>query len=414
MKIRIVQARIVDERHPDNGKTRDILIEKGRITKIAARIDDIADKEIHAKDLCVSIGWMDMRVNFRDPGQELREDIHSGLAAAENGGFTAVAVMPSTEPPIDSKGGVAYLLDRARSAKTEVIPVGTISKNQKGESLSEMYDMYLAGAKAFGDDKKSLAESGLLQRALLYAQTFDAPVFHFPYDATLVPHGQIHEGVQSTVLGLRGIPAIAEEMMVARDITLADYTEGRLHLGPLSSTRSVMQITAARKKGVKLTCETTAAHLAFSDESLAQFDTAFKLMPPLRTEKNRRELIKALSKGLIDVITSDHCPEDEEHKKREFEYAAFGMAGIEAFFPMVYTHVGDRMALDKLVATFSLNPRRILGMALPEIKPGEKANLTLFSTGENTVFDTGFFKTKAYNKPLTGQTLRGKVIGIMC
>lgn len=411
MKIRISQATIVDERHPDNGKKRDILIENGRILKIASKISGDAGRVIEAKGLCVSIGWMDMRANFRDPGNEPKEDLKTGLAAAENGGFTAVAVMPSNEPATDNKGAIEYLLNRSKSKKVEIIPIGTLSKGLRGESLAEMYDMSQAGARAFSDDKQSVKESGLLHRALLYTRNFDAPVMHFPYDATLIPHGQINEGNQSTLLGLKGMPAIAEEMMVARDITLAEYTEGRLHLGPVSSAESVKLITAARKRGLKITCETTAAHLAYDEEELETFDSNFKLMPPLRSAKNRKELIKAVGKGEIDIITSDHSPEDEEHKKLEFEHASFGMASIESFFPVLYNAVGKSVPIDKLVATFSINPRKFLGLPVPEIKAGEKANLTLFSTVEKTVFDESFYKTKGYNKAEKGKTLLGKVIG---
>jgi len=413
MKIRISKAIIVDERHPDNGKKRDILIENGKITKIAASIKTPTDQVIEGKGLCVSIGWMDMRANFRDPGDEQKENLESGLKAAANGGFTAVALMPSTNPAIDSKGGVEYLLNRAKSSRVEVVPIGTVSKKHAGESLAEMYDMYLAGAKAFSDDKQSIAESGLLHRALLYTKNFDATVIHFPYDSSLIPHGQINEGEQSTILGLKGIPAIAEEMMVDRDLTLLAYTNGKLHLGPVSSAESVKRIASAKKSGLHITCETTAAHIAYSEKELENFDTNFKLLPPLRSEQNRKELIKLLKAGKIHVLSSDHSPEDEEHKKLEFDYANFGMAGIESFFPVVYNTIGDSMDISKLVATFSINPRQILGMDIPEIKEGVKANLTLFSISDNTKFTRKDLKTKGYNFAEIGKELQGKVIGII-
>ncbi len=410
MKIRISKAQIVDERHPDNGKKRDILIENGKITKIAATISTPADRVIEGAGLCVSIGWMDMRANFRDPGNEQKEDLESGLKAAAHGGFTAVALMPSTSPAVDNKGAVEYLLNRSRTNKVELAPIGAVSKKLAGESLAEMYDMHLAGAKAFSDDKKSLAESGLLHRALLYTKNFDATVIHFPYDSTLIPNGQINEGVQSTELGLKGIPAIAEEMMVDRDLTLLNYTEGKLHLGPLSSAASVKRIASAKKDGLSITCETTAAHLAYSEDVLDGFDSNYKLLPPLRSEQNRKELIKLLKAGKIDVISSDHSPEDEEHKKLEFDYANFGAAGIETFFPLLYDAVGETMELDKLIATFSINPRRILGMPVPEIKEGVKANLTLFSTVQKTNFSRKDLKTKAYNVAEVGREMKGKVL----
>lgn len=413
MKTLISKATIVDERHPDNGKKRDILIENGKITKIAASIKTEADKVIESEGLCVSIGWMDMRANFRDPGDEHKEDLESGLKAAAHGGFTAVALMPSTQPPVDNKGAVEYLLNRAKSGKVQVIPIGTISKKREGESLAEMYDMFLAGARAFSDDKKSLSESGLLHRALLYTRNFDSLVIHFPYDATLIPKGQINEGVQSTLLGLKGIPAIAEEMMVSRDLTLLEYTNGRLHLGPVSSAAAVKRIASAKKDGLQITCETTVAHIAYNENELENFDTNYKLLPPLRSEQNRKELIKLLKAGKIDVLSSDHSPEDEEHKKLEFDHANFGMAGIETFFPVLYTAIGAAMDLDKLVATFSINPRRILGLAIPQIQEGEKVNLTLFSTTAKTQFEKKNLKTKGYNVAGLGKVWNGKVLTIL-
>lgn len=411
MKIRISRATIVDERHPHNGELKDILIESGKISKITSQRDTShVDRIIEGDGLCVSIGWMDMRVNFRDPGDEQKEDLESGLRAAAAGGFTAVAIMPNTNPVIDNKSGVEYLLNHAKNNKVDIVPIGALSKNAKGESLAEMFDMYQAGARAFSDGKNSLKESGLLQRALLYTKFFNAPIIHFPYDSTLSPHGQINEGIQSTMLGMRGIPAIAEEMMVDRDITILEYTSGTLHLGPLSSANAVKSVDAARKKGLQLSCETTAAHLSYTDKSLENFDTNFKLLPPLRTEENRKELIKLLKAGKIDVISSDHSPEDEEHKKLEFEYANFGAAGIESFFPLVYNTIRDTMDLAKLVATFSINPRKILNMDIPEIKEGEPANLTIFSTTQKSYFSKENLNTKAFNFAEAETELLGKVI----
>ncbi len=412
MRIRIAQARIVDKRHPDNGKIKDILISNGVISEIADQITTKADKVIQGEGLCVSIGWMDMRANFRDPGEEHKEDLQSGIRAAAHGGFTAVALSPATHPAVDSKGAVEYVLNRTRNEAVEIVPIGALSKGRKGESLSEMYDMFQAGARGFGDDKQSISGSGLLHRALLYAKNFGATILHFPFDDTLISHGQMNEGEQSTRLGLRGIPAIAEEMVVNRDLTLLAYTEGKLHLGPITSEKSIELITAARKQGLHVTCETTAAHLAYNDEMLQGFDSNFKLMPPLRSESTRKALIKALKVGKIDVISSDHSPEDEEMKKREFDDAGFGMASIESFFPLLNTHCATEMDIADLIATFSINPRKILGIKVPVIEKDTEANLTLFNQDEKTHIIRNLLKTKGYNIAETGQVLKGKVIGI--
>ncbi len=411
MKIRISQAKIVDNRHPDNGKKRDILIEDGVIVKIAKEIDEVTDEVIGARGLCVSIGWMDLRANFRDPGDEQKEDLESGLAAAANGGFTAVAVMPSTNPPIDGKGDVEYLLNRAQRSGVQIVPIGTVSKGRQGESLSEMYDMYKAGARGFTDDKNSIVEAGLLHRALLYNKHTGAPVMQFPYDSSLVPNGQMNEGKQSTLLGLKGIPAISEEIIIERDLSLLAHTEGVLHIGPVSTENAVKLIAAARKKKQKVTCEVALANLLYTDEVLHLFDSAYKLMPPLRTERDRKALIKGLKNGTIDVISSDHSPEDEEHKKLEFDFAEYGMASIENFFPLLWTALKDEMDLADLVEKFSINPRKILNLPIPEIKEGSLANITLFSNTETTIVERENLKTKAYNVPEIGRELSGMVVG---
>ncbi|MGB6036821.1 MAG: dihydroorotase [Cryomorphaceae bacterium] len=408
MKTLISKAKIIDKRHAQNGAIVDILIEDGIIKKIAASISEAADEKIEGDGLCVSIGWMDMRANFRDPGEEYKEGISNGLKVAAKSGFTAVALSPDTTPAIDNKGAVEYLRNRAKGSGVDIYPIGAVSVGLKGESMSEMYDMHQAGAVAFGDDKHSLNESGLLHRALLYTSNFDTPVFHFPYDSKLIPNGQINEGEISTGLGLKGIPAISEEMMVRRDLTLLEYTEGRLHLGPLSSVRSIELASEARKKGLNVTTEVTATHLAFSEKELHDFDTNFKLLPPLRTEENRKALIAALKEGKIDVITSDHSPEDEEHKKLEFDLANFGMAGMELFFPMVLGAVGNDFPLDELVAKFSISPREILGIDVPLIAEGEKANLALFSTQGG--FEFKHLQTKGFNVPKGSDSLKGQVI----
>ena len=408
MKTLISQAKIIDKRHAQNGETVDLLIVDGKIEKIAPSINDAVDEKIEGDGLCVSIGWMDMRANFRDPGEEYKEGVANGLKVAAKSGFTAIALSPDTTPAIDNKGAVEYLRNRAKGSGVDIYPIGAVSVGLKGESMSEMYDMHQAGAVGFGDDKHSLNESGLLHRALLYTSNFNAPVFHFPYDSSLIPNGQINEGELSTNLGLKGIPAISEEMMVRRDLTLLAYTEGRLHLGPISSAKSAELADESRQKGLRVTTEVTAAHLAFSEGKVDDYDVNFKLMPPLRTEENRKALIAALKAGKIDVISSDHSPEDEEHKKLEFDLANFGMAGMELFFPMVLGAVGNALRLDELVAKFSTVPREILGIDVPVIAEGEKANLTVFSTEENTVDSK--FQTKGYNIPTLQESLKGKVI----
>jgi dihydroorotase len=379
----------------------------GRIERIGKNISAETDEKVEGEGLCVSIGWMDMRANFRDPGEEYKEGISNGLKVAAQSGFTAVALSANTMPAIDNKGAVEYLKNRAKASGVDLYPVGAVSVGLKGEAMSEMYDMRQAGAVAFGDDKHPLKQSGLLHRALLYTANFNSPVFHFPYDKELIPNGQINEGSLSTSLGLRGIPAISEEMMVRRDLTLLEYTNGRLHLGPLSSAKSLNLATEARKAGLQVSTEVTVAHLTFDESVLNDFDTNFKLIPPLRDEENRQSLLRALQEGKVDIITSDHSPEDEEHKKLEFDLANFGMGGMELFWPLILKAAGDQMDLSELVSKFSIAPRELLGIDVPKIEEGEAANLTVFSTEGDANLSN--FQSKAFNIPqLKG--LKGKVL----
>jgi dihydroorotase len=351
---------------------------------------------------------MDMRSTYQDPGDEYKEGLSNGLRVAAAGGFTAVALSPDTVPPVDNKGLVEYLINRSKGSGVRVVPIGGASKKLKGESMSEMYDMYQAGARGFGDGKRSIAESGLLKRALLYTAQFNAPVLHFPYDQNLLPNGQINEGELSTSLGLKGIPSISEEMIVRRDLTLLEYTKGKLHLGPLSSARSIELVNKAKTRGADVTCEVGVANLVFNEGRLSDFDTTYKVLPPLRDEENRRELIEAFRQGEIDVISSDHCPEDEEHKKVEFDLANFGMATQELFFPLVNAVLGGEVEMDKLVASFSTRPREILGLDLPEIREGQVADLVVFDP--EAAFEPEKFISKGFNLPAVEKGLKGKVI----
>ncbi|MCH2215552.1 MAG: dihydroorotase [Flavobacteriales bacterium] len=408
MKTLISQAKIIDKRHAQNGQMVDILVHDGVIEKIAKNIDAEVDEKIRGDHLCVSIGWMDMRANFQDPGHEYKEGLSNGLVVAAKSGFTAVALSPDTKPVVDNKGAVEYLKNRAKGSGVDVFPIGAVSVDLKGKAMSEMYDMRQAGAVGFSDSKNPINESGLLHRALLYTANFNAPVLHFPYDDQLIPNGQMNEGPLSTSLGLKGIPTISEEMMVRRDLTLLEYTNGKLHLGPISSFKSLELAQEAKSENLKVTTETTVAHLAFSENELADFDTNFKLLPPLRSEKNRSKLIKALAEGKIDVISSDHNPEDEEHKKLEFDLAEFGMAGMELFLPLVLKAAGGSIKLDELISKFSIAPREILGIAVPTIAEGEKANLTVFQA--NAEFDSTNFMSKGFNIPEISKGLKGKVV----
>lgn len=414
MKLLLKKTTIVDERLRGKSPTSDILIEDGMIREIGNGLSAGDAEVIDPEGLHVSIGWMDLRANFRDPGQEQKETLESGLAAAAAGGFTAVALSPDLQPASDNKAAIKYLLERSSRQPVEVFPLGALSRNLKGDLLAEMYDMYKAGAVAFTDDRHPVLKSGLMERALRYARNFGGLVMAFPYDASLAPAACVHEGLASVQMGMKGIPDIAEEIQVIRDLKLLDYSDGgRLHLGPLSAGASLRHLAEAKANGANISADVTAAHLYFTDEDLIHFEANLKVMPPFRTAADRGLLREAVAAGIIDVISSDHQPQDTEHKNVEFEQAAFGMAGIETFFPTVMAAMGQAMPLAKLIATFSLNPRKILGLPLPEIKPGQPANLTLFQPQLEYRLKPEDLHTAAVNVPFTGQTLRGKVFGIV-
>lgn len=414
MNLFIKSARVIDTDSPYHDKKVNILIQDGYIRQISNSEILIPDSSyvMEAEGLHVSPGFFDLQVNFRDPGYEYKEDILSGCAAAAAGGFTGVAVMPGTFPPVDNKSQVEYVKKKSTGNIVDVFPVGAITYNVAGKELAEMYDMHLAGAVAFSDDKKPVSDSGLLLRALLYAKDFNGLLFVHCEDKTISLNGQINEGKISTSLGLKGIPSLAEEVMVARNIHLCEYTGGRMHFCSVSTAGSVALIREAKKKGLRITASVNAYNLALDDSALKEFDTNCKVNPPLRTRADVVVLKKGLADGTIDAIASDHLPEDAENKNVEFEYAAFGMIGLETCFALVNTYA-DKLKLSDIVNKLSVKPRKILGLPVPKIKVGEKANLTLFLPNKIWTFEERFICSKSKNTPFIGKKLRGKVIGVV-
>lgn len=413
MNILIKSARIIDLFSPFNGKVMDILIENGVITSIATTIvPKKTVKTISSKNLCVSVGWMDMQANFCDPGFEHKEDIQTGVNAAAAGGYTAVALVSSTLPTIHSKAEVEYIKNKSATSIVEVYPVGTLSYKQEGKDIAEMYDMHLSGAVAFSDDKKAVNDAGLLMRALLYAKNFGGLIITHCDEKAISQDGKMNEGVVSTMLGLKGIPALAEELMVNRNIFLAEYTDAPIHLANISTERSVALIKQAKEKGIKVTAAVNAYNLTLPETLLAGFDSNYKLNPPLRTPKDIDALKKGITDGTIDVITSDHRPQDIESKDVEFDYAANGMIGLESAFALVNSNK-DKIKLEALIKTLTVNPRTILKLKQPKIAQGEMANITLFDPEFEWTFDKQAIKSKSRNTPFIGQTFKGKVIGII-
>lgn len=413
MNLLIQSIIIIDPQSPFNNKTVDILIKNGVIDQIKKEIK--AEKGIQVisgKGLHVSPGWFDMQANFRDPGFEYKEDIHSGIAAAAAGGFTNVALMPTTNPTLSTKSSVEYVINKAKNKVVSVHPIGSLSVNAEGKDIAELYDMHLAGAVAFSDDKKSVKDSGLLTRALQYIQTFDGVVITFCNDSNITHEGVVNEGVTSTSLGLKGMPSLAEEVVVHRNIALAEYCNSALHVGPISTKKSVELIREAKKKKLKITASVNAYSLLLDDSVLKEFDTNYKLNPPLRTKEDIIALRKAIADGTIDAINSDHSPEDIENKKVEFDHAAFGMIGLETAFAVINSALGKN-GLESMVTTLSIKPRKILKQPTVTIKENEKACITLFEPNSEWLIKESDIKSKSKNTPFIGKRLTGKVVGIV-
>jgi dihydroorotase len=410
MKVLIKQARIISPSSPFNGKIKDILVTDGIIAAISDAIIENADQVINYTGLAVSIGWMDIFSNFADPGHEYKETLETGAKAAAAGGFTDVMVLPNTNPVVHNKSGVEYIVQRSKPLAVNIHPIGAVTKNAEGKELAEMYDMQQSGAVAFGDGTNPMQSAGIVLKALQYVKSFDGTVIQIPEDKSIGANGLINEGIISTQLGLPGKPAIAEEILIARDIKLAKYADSKLHFTGLSSAKSIEYIKSAKESGIRISCSVTPYHLFFTDKDMQDYDTNLKVNPPLRTETDRQALLKAVTDGTVDCIASHHFPQNWDSKTCEFEYAKEGMIGLESLFG-VMGNLEFGTAL--LVELLSINPRKIFGLAIPEIKEGAAACLTLFNAEEEYVFEEKMIKSKSKNSPFIGKKLKGKVIGII-
>ena len=333
--------------------------------------------------------------------------------SATGGSFTGVMVMPDSNPSTSTKGGIEYLINKTKGNIVDALPAGSLSHNCEGKEIAEMYDMHSAGAIAFTDNKKSVSKSSLLNRALLYSQSFNGLIINFPNDKELSNCGQINEGVVSTELGLKGIPALAEELMVSRDIFLAEYCNSKIHLSNITTRKSVQLIKEAKKKGLNITADVNSYHLLLDETELLHFDNHYKLNPPLRTKEDIKALITGLKDGTIDVICSDHTPEDIENKQCEFDHAAFGMINLQTSFSVANTAINGKLDLTEAISKITSSPRKILGLENVGIKEGEKANLTLFSPTEKWSLQKEDIVSKSKNTPLIGRELTGKVYGVV-
>ena len=408
MKVLIQQATIISSSSPFNGQVKDILISDGFIHQIEDHIAENADQVIAVPNLHVSIGWMDVFANFGEPGYEQKETLESGAAAAAAGGFTDVMLLPNTSPSVSTKSTVEYIKQKAAALPVTIHPIASITNKAEGKELTEMYDMFNSGAIAFSDGINAIQSPGVLLKALQYVLPIDAVIIQLPDDKSMSTHGLMNEGIISTQLGLPGKPAIAEELMIARDITLLQYTKSKLHITGVSTKNGVEMIKNAKQQGLNITCSVSPAHLWFCDADLVTYDSNLKLNPPLRTSADRDALQQALVEGVIDCVASHHLPQHWDDKTCEFEYAKNGMESLEVVFGVANTFIKD---LPALVEKLTVAPRMIFGIELPEIKIGSLACLTLFDPTNSEIFEEKQIKSASKNNAFVGKKLTGKVIG---
>ena len=414
MNLLIKQATIIDSESIYNGKVLDILIEKGKITQLKKSITpEKGVKTIEAENLHVSAGWLDMQVNFCDPGYEHKETMDNGLRTAAKGGFTGVCLMSGTNPPLTNKAQISYVVNKGCDTLVEVYPIGTLSYNQEGKDLSEMYDMQQAGAFAYSDYKKTIKDASLILRALQYSSNINSFIITHCDDKTISHDGQMNEGVTSTKLGLKGIPALAEEIMLQRNIQILEYTGGKMHIPTISTKGSLELIKKAKAKKLNITCGVAAYNLLLDETELSGFNSNLKVNPPLRTKEDLEALKKGLADGIIDVIVSDHNPQDIESKDLEFDLADNGMIGLESCFGVLNTALNQKVELDKIIKTLTINPRSILNLAQVSIKEGVEANLTLFNPNKKEVFVESKITSLNKNSGFIGKELKGVVIAVI-
>ena len=409
----------VDVIHPEdkiNLKGVSVLLNNGVISKIG-ELSSEESKDTREFDFSGKIfvpGLFDMHVHLREPGREDEETVITGCNSAASGGFTGVACMPNTEPAIDTAEVVKFIKEQAKNHLVDVYPVAAASVGRKGEIISPMAELVEAGAVAFSDDGVAIKTSSVLRRAFEYANMYNAPIIEHCEDESLA-EGAMNEGINSTLLGLPGLPSVAEDIIVSRDILMAEYTGGRIHIAHISTKNSVNLVREAKKKGIKVTAEVTPHHFTLTDDSLKTYDTNFKMNPPLRTQEDVDAIIKGLKDGTIDCIASDHAPHSIEEKESEFQFAPNGIVGFETTVGLSFSELlkKNKLTLEELIRKLSINPRKILNLPIPKFDVGEIANFTIIDPNLVWTVDISKFKSKSKNSPFDKKLLTGKAIAVI-
>jgi len=409
----------VDVIHPEakiNLKAASVLINDGLILKIGSLDkDDIAGaKEFDFSGKVLVPGLYDLHVHLREPGREDEETVLTGCNSAAAGGFTGIACMPNTEPAIDTAEVVKFIKEQAINHLVDVHPIAAASVGRKGEIISPMAELVEAGAVAFSDDGTAIKTASVLRRAFEYSNMYNTPIIEHCEDETLAD-GAMNEGFNSTLLGLPGLPSVAEDIIVSRDILLAEYTGGRIHIAHISTKNSVELVREAKKKGIKVTAEVTPHHFTLTDDSLKTYDTNFKMNPPLRTQADVDAVIEGLQDGTIDCIASDHAPHSIEEKESEFQYAPNGIVGFETTVGLAFSELvkKNKIGLEELIIKLSINPRKILNLPIPQFNEGEIANFTILDPNQVWTVDISKFKSKSKNSPFDKKLLTGKSIAVI-
>ena len=406
MNLLVKNVTIADPQSSFNKQQCDIRVIDGKIQSIGKLSPEKEEEIFDAEGSFLTPGFFDLNCAAGDPGFETKEDIQTLTGTAKAGGFTGLALLPQTDPVIQSKSQVEYIINKAKNNLVDVYPVGAISQNREAKELAELFDMQQAGAVAFSDGDKALQDDGFMSRALQYAKGFDALLMVYPENKSIAGKSQINESKNSVLLGMKGLPALAEEMHIARDIFLAQYNETKIHISNISTAGSVALIRKAKKDGVQISCDVTAHHLVFTEDFLTDFDSNYKVKPPLRSKADVKALIAGLKDGTIDAITSQHRPEEIEFKNVEFEIAHYGIIALQTVLPLLLKAGLDASLIAEKLA---INPRKLLNLNIPLIEEGAVANFTVYNPNEKWLYNAANNYSKSANSPLLGTELTGKV-----